>query len=338
MDEYEGGRRASLEGMTIVFQAVRLACALIFFVSAFCLLPRLTPAQQKPKLRPLNIALANNSVTMTGIYVAKQLGIFESYGFDARVLVLEPRAAIAAMLTGDLHFYTAIGSTARAALRGVPVRVGLVALNRSDFMLVASKEISNVEQLRGKVIGGYVAQGTVNVVLTELLRRKGLRPEDYKVINAGTARAAALASGNVPAALLNSVETVRLVKQGFHVLARATDELEIPQSGLGFSVASLQSQRDFLRPAVQAVLEAIRVIVSQKDKTVTVLMKQLSLSQEEASYIYDAIHRGWAVDGKPTPGALKLEFELDQRDMGLKEPPRPEQVYDFSLLDELAKR
>jgi ABC-type nitrate/sulfonate/bicarbonate transport system substrate-binding protein len=311
---------------------LRLLLPLIVFTSAMCVVPGSTLAQQKSKLRPLNIALANNSVTMTAIYVAKQLGIFESYGFDARVLVLEPRAAIAAMLTGDLEFYTAIGSTTRAALRGVPVRVGLVALNRPDFSLVASREISNLEQLRGKVIGGYTPQGTVNVILAELLRRNGLRSEDYKVINVGTARAAALVSGNVPAALVNSVETVRLVKQGFHVLARAADELEIPQSGLGFSLATLQAKRDFLRPGVQAVLEAIRVIAGQKDKTMAVLMKQLALSQEEAAYVYDAIHPGWALDGKPTPAAIKLEFELDQRDMGLKEPPRVEQVYDFSLL------
>jgi hypothetical protein len=30
--------------------------------------------------------------------------------------------------------------------------------------------------------------------------------------------------------------------------------------------------------------------------------------------------------------------EQAQRDMGLKEQPKPEQVYDFSLLDEVAKR
>jgi ABC-type nitrate/sulfonate/bicarbonate transport system substrate-binding protein len=158
--------------------APKRVIAWIALATVIILLPDAIFAQQKPKLRSLHIALANHSVSMTAIYVAKHLGIFEKYGYDARVLVLEPRAALAALLTGDLHFYTAIGSTGRAALRGVPVRVGLVALNRSDFMLVASREISTIEQLRGKVIGGYVAQGTVNVVLTELLRRKGLRPED----------------------------------------------------------------------------------------------------------------------------------------------------------------
>jgi len=295
-------------------------------------------AQQKPKLRPLHIALANHSVSMTSIYIAKHLGIFEGYGYDARILVLEPRAGIGALLSGDLDCYSAIGSTARAALRGAPVRVGLVSLNRSDFILVANKDISSIEQLRGKVIGGYTPQGTVNVVLAEVLRRKGLRSEEYKIVNAGTARAAALASGTVPAAMLNSVETVRLLKQGFHVLARAADEIELPQSGLGMSVAGLQARREFLRPVLQSVLEATKIIVSQKDRTVSVLMKQLSISQEEAAFIYDAIYKGWAVDGKPTPGALKLELELDQKDAGLKEPPKPEQIYDFSLLDEVAKR
>src|SRR5262249_14746772 len=158
-------------------------------------------------------------------------------------------AAFAAMLTGDLDFYSAIGSTARAALRGLPLRVALVSLNRSDFTLVAAKEITGIEQLKGKVLGGYTAQATVNVILMELLRRKGLRPDEYKIANVGTARAAAL---------VNSVETVRLVKQGFHVLARAADELEIPQTGLGISVNSLQTKRDFLRPAVHAILDAIR--------------------------------------------------------------------------------
>jgi ABC-type nitrate/sulfonate/bicarbonate transport system substrate-binding protein len=211
-------------------------------------------------------------------------------------------------------------------------------LNRSDFMLVANKDIRSIEEIRGKIVGGYTPQGTVNVVLGEMLRRKGLRPDEYKVINAGTARAAALMSGNVPVTLVNSVETVKLVKQGFHVLARAADELELPQSGLGMSVASIQSRREFLRPAVQAVLEAIRVIATSKEKTLPVLMKQLSLNHEEAGYVYDAIRNGWALDGKPTPGAMKLEFELDQRDMGLKELPRAEQVYDFSFLDEIANK
>src|SRR5215471_2718979 len=185
-------------------------------------------AQQQPRLRPLRIALPSNTIGATHFYVGKSLGIYESYGFDPQILVLEPRAALAALLTGDLDFYTATGTTARAALRGVPVRIIMVGLNRPDHTLVVSKEITSVEQLRGKVIGGYTAQATVNVILTELMRRKGLRPEEYKILNVGTARLAALTSGNVPAAVLNGLETVYAVRQGFRVLARQRSSSNCP--------------------------------------------------------------------------------------------------------------
>ena len=212
--------------------------SLILFIVAAGLfvLPGLARAQTKAKLRPLRIALPSNTIAATHFYVGRSLGVFESHGFDAQILVLEPRAALAALMTGDLDFYTATGTTTRAALRGVPVRVIMVGLNRPDHVLVAAKEITSIEQLRGKVLGGYTAQATVNTVLIELLRKRGLKPDEYKILNVGTARLGALISGNVPAAVLNGVETAKAVKQGFRPLARAADEIELATGGLGASI------------------------------------------------------------------------------------------------------
>jgi len=295
-------------------------------------------AQPKAKLRPLRIALPSNTIAATHFYVGRSLGIFESHGFEPQILVLEPRAALAALLTGDLDFYTATGTTTRAALRGVPVRVIMVGLNRPDHVLVASKEITSIDQLRGKVLGGYAAQATVNTVLIELLRKRGLKPDEYKILNVGTARLPALLSGNVPAAVLNGLETAKAVKQGFRALARAADEIELATGGLGASIASIQSKREIFRSVVQAVLESIRISATQKERVLPVLMKQFSLTQEDAVLIQDIVHKAWALDGRPTPGSQKFEFELAQREMGLKEAPKPEQVYDFSILDEVGKK
>jgi ABC-type nitrate/sulfonate/bicarbonate transport system substrate-binding protein len=324
--------------MVLRISRLQLLFVLIVTAAGFLTLAVPASAQQKPKLRPLRIALPSQTIGATHYYVGKSLGIFESYGFELQILVLEPRAALAALLTGDLDFYTATGTSTRAALRGVPVRVAMVGLNRPDHVLVASKEITSVEQLRGKVVGGYTANATVNVVLMELLRRKGLKPDEYKILNVGTARFAALTSGSVPAAVLNGLETVRAVKLGFRPLARAAEVIELSTGGLCTSVAGMQTKRDVYRAVVQATLESIRITATQKERVLPVLMKQLSLTYEEAAYIYDNVHGGWALDGRPTPGSQKFEFDLAQRDMGLKEPPKPEQVYDFSLLEELAKR
>ncbi len=296
-------------------------------------------AQQKPKLRPLRIALAAHSVSATAVYVARRLGIFERYGFDTQILVLEPRAALAAMSTGDLDFYAAVGTVGRAALTGVPVRVVLVALNRSDLVLLASKDITTVEQLRGKALDGYTAQASVNVILTELLRLKGLRPDEYTILNVGMARAASLMSGNVPAAVVNGVEAARLLKKDFHVLARAA-EFDLPSGGLGASMASIESKRDVLRAAVRATLEGIRIAATQKEKVLPIYMKQFALSEDEARFVYDNVEGAWALDGRPTASAQKLDAELTRRNMNLKEKeaPKPEQIYDFSLIDELKQK
>jgi len=311
-------------------------CAAII-VSALCYCTAVS-AQTLKKLRPLRIALPSPTIAAAHFYVGRNLGVFESHGFDPQILVLEPRAALAALMTGDLDFYTATGTSTRAALRGVPVRVAMVGLNRPDHVLVASKEITTIEQLRGKVIGGYTANATVNIVLMELLRRKGLRPDEYKIVNVGTARLPALTSGSVPAAVLNGLESVRAIKQGFRPLARAAEVVELSTGGLCTSLSSLQTKREMYRSVVQATLESIRITAAQKDRVLPVLMKQLALANDEASYIYDNIHGAWALDGRPTPGSQKFEFDLAQREMGLKELPRAEQVYDFSLLDEVAKR
>ena len=315
--------------------------ALLALVLAVCLLidgQRFIFAQANPKLRPLRIAVPSHSVTAAPVYIAKNLGIFEKYGFETQILLLEPRAALAALLTGDLDFYTAAGTTGRAALRGVPVRNVMVALNRAEQCIVAAKEITSVEQLRGKTVGGYTAQASANIQLIEMLRRKGLKPEEYKILNMGTTRASALISGQIPAAVLTAVEAARLTRQGFRVLVRASDDVESSSGGLGTAIASLQNKRDVMRAAVQGAMEGLRIAATQRERVIPVYMKQFALNTEEAGYLYDHVAGSWSADGRPSVNASKTDFEMTQRDMGLKEPPKLEQIYDFSLLDEIAKR
>jgi ABC-type nitrate/sulfonate/bicarbonate transport system substrate-binding protein len=295
-------------------------------------------AQQKPKLRPLRIALPSNTIAATHFYVGKSLGIFESHGFDPQILVLEPRAALAALMTGDLDFlhrhrnYDS-GSAAQ--------RAGADYHGRLEPARSRAGRIQGNHQHRAiarQSIGGLYGAGDGQYGADRLLRKRGLKPDEYKILNVGTARLPALVSGNVPAAVLNGLETAKAIKQGFRPLARAADEIELATGGLGTSIASIQSKRDVFRAVIQATLESIRVSATQKEKAVPVLMKQFAITQEDANLILDIVQKAWALDGRPTPGSQKFEFELAQRDMGLKDPPKPEQVYDFSILDEVVRR
>ena len=69
-----------------------------------------------------------------------------------------------------------------------------------------------------------------------------------------------------------------------------------------------------------------------------IYMKQFALSEDEARFVYDNVEGAWALDGRPTANAQKLDAELNRRSMGLKEPPKSEQIFDFSLLDKVKQR
>jgi hypothetical protein len=64
-------------------------------------------------------------------------------------------------------------------------------------------------------------------------------------------------------------------------------------------------------------------------------IRYLQIGSVASMRAYAIVRAGWVLDGKPTAGSQKFVFEQAQRDIGLKEPPRPEQVCVFSLLDEL---
>jgi ABC-type nitrate/sulfonate/bicarbonate transport system substrate-binding protein len=284
-----------------------------------------------------HLALPNLAVSATSLYVGKALGIFEKHGLAPEIAPLgNAPAAVAALQAGEIEFYAGVGTASRAALRGVPIRVVLVALDRSDWQLMGAKGITSVEDLRGKIVGGYGPQTSVSTVLVELLRRRGLEPDSYILRDVGVARAAALANGQVAGTLINSAEWVPLMKDGFPALAYAGAEVEMPQTGLATSISLLQTRRDFARRVVAAVLESIAATSTQKEVAVPVMVQEFSFSPEDAAMIYDLLQGGWRRNGQPSAASLQFEMEINQRELELPEPVRADQSYDFSLVEELA--
>jgi ABC-type nitrate/sulfonate/bicarbonate transport system substrate-binding protein len=297
------------------------------------------PVQPPVELKPLRIAVPNHATSQLHVYATKNLGLYEQYGFDAEITFM-PNAStgMAALQSGEIDLYTATTTALNAAVRGLPVRVTLISANYADFVLVGEKDLTEVGQLRGKVVAGFGPETFVNSMTGELLRRQGLDPGEYEMLNVGGSRVPSVLSGVASATLIDNAEALPLLRDGYHVLARARDSIEIPFTGLAASQAAIQNRRDALKAAMQATLDGMKVLVDQKDVVVPVIAQEFEFSSEDAAYVYDGLRAGFPLDGKPTPGAVRFVFALSQQDLGLSEPIRPEQVYDFSLLDELLAR
>jgi NitT/TauT family transport system substrate-binding protein len=301
--------------------------------------PPASAAASQPA-QPVKIQVPSKGAAMMWLYAAKDLGFFAQNGVDAEIVPMNPNTAVAAIQAGEVDFMAAIGSAHRAALRGLPLRVILVAGARPDFLLVAAKGITDISQLKGKTVAAYAPQNSVNSVLVELFRQKGLDESSYSIVNAGDngGRSALLFNGQVSATLLDATFALTAQKQGYPIIARASDAVEAPSSGIATSTVTLQQRRDLALRVLRSVSEGLRAAREDKQRVVDMMVKEYDLAPADAEFVYTQMQPDWSKDGRPTPAAIKFDFEADQRDMGLPELPRAEQVYDLSLLDQVAPK
>ena len=290
-------------------------------------------------LKPVRISIATKGSDFAWLYVAKDLGFFQNHGLDAQISVVAPANSVAALVSGDLDLSATAGTVIKSDLKGLPVKVIMMASNKPPFVVVGAKGLTNLTELKGKVVSADAPQTTTRVMLDAMLKAKGLAPSDYTVVTGTTddARMAAVVNGAASAAIVNVSVAIPFQKQGYPLIGKTTDLPDAPSSGLGTSTAALTAKRDLLKSALQASLESFDAFRTQKDKVIPVLAQEFSLAPDDATLVYDTLAPNYSKDGRPSPAAEQFELQSDQQALELKDPIKPERIYDFSLLDELKK-
>ena len=73
--------------------------------------------------------------------LAQKRGFFKEEGLDAEIIRIRPPASYAALVNGDIDYFTGIGGAAvAAATRGVPIKVVACYVPTVPFMLIARPE------------------------------------------------------------------------------------------------------------------------------------------------------------------------------------------------------
>jgi hypothetical protein len=104
---------------------------------------------------------------------------------------------MAALLTGDLDYYSVVAVGVRAATQGLPIRLVACYLPTPPNVLVARPEFKSVKELKGKTIAVSVFGNPPHVVGQMILRHYGLDPEkEVKFVAAGQGNESRLARMN----------------------------------------------------------------------------------------------------------------------------------------------
>src|ERR1051325_4259108 len=132
-------------------------CVTMFQIFAWTVISLLASAVPASAQSTVSIYVGLVSITPTNAPVLAGVdgGFFRKYGLDVKPLVMSGSStAIAAMLSGETSFITIAGSgiiNAHLAGRDAVMIAGTV--NYAPYELVAAKDISKMEDLKGKKLG-----------------------------------------------------------------------------------------------------------------------------------------------------------------------------------------
>jgi NitT/TauT family transport system substrate-binding protein len=283
----------------------------------------------------IHISAPSKSLSWFPIHLAREKGFYRAEGLDVDYVIIKPQVAMQALIAGDVGYTTALGSTIRAAFRGVPLRVVMTIADKPLFALIARPGIHSVEELKGKLLGISSFGASTDTYARALLRRYRLIPnQDVKILalGGGLSRVAAMKTGAVDAALIEAPYNVMLEREGFRKILFVGDLIPSPLAGFGTRLEKIQNQRDEVQRLVRATLRGIQHAKSNREESVRAIMKWADMDQGLADGSYDMAASGWSSTGAASAQGLQIAMEELKAEMKLDAPPDPAKAFDWSFV------
>ena len=226
------------------------------------------------ELRDITIGLVSPNIsTQLPIVVAQQAGFFKGEGLNVHSVTIASGGTLMVAILTSGHADLVVSGVAaimRAIERGAPVTVVAGFQNKIDFALIGSKQVTRLEDLRGKTVGVTSAGSFSEFAVLEALRRRGFtRDKDYKLLAAGSTflRIGALKAGKVDAIPLSSGERHTLEDEGYPVLMEIGQV--VPEIPLAVLVAAKQfaaKEPDSVVRFIRALAKSIQLIRASPEK------------------------------------------------------------------------
>src|ERR687897_2605927 len=204
------------------------------------------------------------------VWVAKDAGYFEKYGFNVEPVQIRGGSLITlAIITGSLPFSGA-GAESVIAARAAGADVILLAcpVDVDPVYLITRPEIKSAAELKGQASAVTRYGSTTHFYLRAALQHVGLNPDkDMTVLQlgAGPEMVAALEVGRIAAAALTTRYAIPFLERGWPVL------VDLSHTNLVYPSSCVTSSRAFIRAEPKTTEDFLRAYVAgihllKKDK------------------------------------------------------------------------
>ena len=285
----------------------------------------------------VRIGFPDRAAQFVPLPLGEQRGFFREEGLQAEFIRIAPTVAIAALVSGEIDYYTSIGSGVAATIRGLPVRVVACYLPSAPIALIARPEFKSVRELKGKTIGVNTYGSPIEVIGRLIVKHFGMDPDnEVRFLATGVieSRFAAMSQGLTAATLGSAPIDFLGRKQGFVILASASELFSYPASGLTASVKKIKEKPEEVKRVIKAGIKANRYIPQNRAGTIQVIADWLKIDQEMATATYDSVSKAFNDDGSIPEDGLRLVIEEAKRTAKINREVPINEVEDLSILRE----
>jgi NitT/TauT family transport system substrate-binding protein len=293
---------------------------------------------------PLIVGVAGPGINMVYSFLTKDLGFWQKYGIDARVVLFDAGSILAqAALSGEVKFSISSGpATVASRTQGADTIIVSASVNTLPYSIVAAKGITTWDQLRGKRIAiSRLGSGT-DTAVRMVLKKFGLDPtKDVIIVQLGTqpARMLALAGGVIEATIVSPPLDIAAKKQGYQILVNIAElGIPYPQQVIETTDRFTRENPQLVKNFLKGFIEAVYYAATHKDDTKKIITKYLKTTDPE---VLEATYQSYlqVTDYTAIPNLLGIRNAIDE--VAARVPAaknkRPEEFVDTRFLKELEK-
>lgn len=300
----------------------------------------LTIAASGVEAKTIYVAVSNPDMSFLSGGVAKFQGYFKDEGLDVEVLQMNANVSVAALAAGNIDYNLILQSVVTANLRGLPLKIAGILIERPNHVVVVHPSIQKFADLKNKKIAISSFGSLVDILARLTAAHFQLDPRkdvDFVAAGSSSARIAQLQAGVVQAAFVTPPGNLRAEAAGFKTLLRVRDLFPFPVNGIGVTEQKLKTNRDEVKKIVRALLRANRYIINNPKGAVKILSAWGRTKPEVAEDAYNDNVKNYSRNLLVSRATLENVIESTRWNVESKKNVPVDDIFDFSLVREVLK-
>lgn len=312
----------------------RCAAAFLLVIAFVTLEPARTEAKK------IYIGISNLDMSFLSGGVAQFEGYFKDEVLDVELIQMNANVSVAALAAGNIDYNLLLSSVVTAKLRGLPLKVVAILIERPNHMLVVHPSIQKFADLKGKRIAVSSFGSLVDILARLTAVHFNLDPKtDVQFVAAGNSsgRVAQLQSGLVHAILVQPPANLAAEALGFRTLLSVGELFSFPVNGVGIREQKLKNEREEVKKVLRAFLRANQYILDNPKGAIKILSAWGRSKPEAAEAAYNVTGKDYSRNLLVSRATLEKFLESTQGNIESRKNVAVEEVFDFSIVREILK-